>query len=504
MRVPKARHYPNRRTLLLSAPVAALAMTRKLRAAELRPHIASAEATLSISTQEKPRFLPRTLCGLSLETAALAEPGVLCPDNHELIALHRGIASKGILRLGGNTSDVSWWQAENGTPMPQMLHSPPSTHRHFFAITPEQLQNLKGFVDQTGWDVIWGLNLGTGTAEQAAVEAMAVTKILGKSLMAFQIGNEPDLFNRYGHAMRGENWSFPHYLNEWIHYARIILKSCPDAVFMGPDTAISDDWIKSFAYDVPEDLRPHLLGLSGHYYAEGPPDAPESTIAHLLSDSPVVQQRIDMLKTIEEKTHLPFFMTEGNSCYLGGKPGVSDSFAAALWATDYILRMAQNGCNSVCFHGGASEVEHANNEQSQGARNDAERKRAKNGAFYSPIAGTPTAGYQTRPLYYGIKAAAALAGTTLASCMLKGAGPELTAYAGHDVNGLTLILVNRSLSNDLRVNMIYDGKPAEFSKIQRLSAPSIDALDNTRLETVSGQVAGQTSIPKASALILKT
>jgi hypothetical protein len=30
-------------------------------------------------------------------------------------------------------------------------------------------------------------------------------------------------------------------------------------------------------------------------------------------------------------------MTEGNTCYRGDKPGVSDVFAGALWAANYSL-----------------------------------------------------------------------------------------------------------------------------------------------------------------------
>ena len=41
---------------------------------------------------------------------------------------------------------------------------------------------------------------------------------------------------------------------------------------------------------------------------------------------------------------LPFRMTEGNSCYNAGKPGVSDTFASALWAGDFCMQMATLGC----------------------------------------------------------------------------------------------------------------------------------------------------------------
>ena len=49
-------------------------------------------------------------------------------------------------------------------------------------------------------------------------------------------------------------------------------------------------------------------------------------------------------------------MTEGNSCYRGGKPGVSNAFCSALWAADYLLRLASFGCAGVNLHGGSANA----------------------------------------------------------------------------------------------------------------------------------------------------
>ena len=48
-------------------------------------------------------------------------------------------------------------------------------------------------------------------------------------------------------------------------------------------------------------------------------------------------------------------MTEGNTCYRGGKPGVSDVFASSLWAADYSLLLASNGYSGVNLHGGTGK-----------------------------------------------------------------------------------------------------------------------------------------------------
>jgi hypothetical protein len=61
-------------------------------------------------------------------------------------------------------------------------------------ITPQAIGNLREFLDACGWKLIYGLNMVTGTAEDAADEAARVMDAAGSKLIAFQLCNEPDLF----------------------------------------------------------------------------------------------------------------------------------------------------------------------------------------------------------------------------------------------------------------------------------------------------------------------
>ncbi len=54
------------------------------------------------------------------------------------------------------------------------------------------IRNLRDFLDASGWNPICGLNMGTGTAENAANEAAFVMDVAGPKLIAFQMCNEPD------------------------------------------------------------------------------------------------------------------------------------------------------------------------------------------------------------------------------------------------------------------------------------------------------------------------
>ena len=50
-----------------------------------------------------------------------------------------------------------------------------------------------------------------------------------------------------------------------------------------------------------------------------------------------------------KSANLPYRMSEGNSCYNGGKAGVSNSFASALWGADFMLLLAQIGVAEITF-----------------------------------------------------------------------------------------------------------------------------------------------------------
>ena len=65
-----------------------------------------------------------------------------------------------------------------------------------------------------------------------------------------------------------------------------------------------------------------------------------------------VQGMADTASAAAAKMGVRVRMTEGNTCYRGGKPGVSDVFAAALWAADYSLLLAANNYSGINLHGG--------------------------------------------------------------------------------------------------------------------------------------------------------
>jgi hypothetical protein len=128
---------------------------------------------------------------------------------------------------------------------------------------------------------------------------------------------------------------------------------------------------------------------------------------------------------------------EGNSCYHGGQPWVSDVFASALWAADYLLRVAQAGYAGVNLHGGGE-------------------------GYYAPITGEPNAA-QLRPQYYAMGLAQRFAGATFVSVAPRqcARGDCLCgAHGGRDVGGAG--------------EQVWQSSPGEAARQRRTSVGMLD------------------------------
>ena len=97
--------------------------------------------------------------------------------------------------------------------------------------------------------------------------------------------------------------------------------------------------------------------MTHHHYFGGPATNPDVSIPNLLKPATMtrVQKTADTATAEANKMGVRVRMTEGNTCYRGGKPGVSDVFAAALWSADYSLLLASNNYSGVNLHGGTGK-----------------------------------------------------------------------------------------------------------------------------------------------------
>lgn len=436
---------------------------------------ADSDGSVSVRLTLRPNRLGNKIApdftGLSYESAQLGNPDFFCGENTELAGFIRTLGAAGVLRIGGNTSEYCYWtpNPEKQTNLPNdesmrtgdkanpiafgLTAGPDAGHKAPapVRITPLAIRNLREFLDLCGWNLIYGLNMGTGTPEDAAAEAAYVMDVAGTKLLAFQLCNEPDLFFRNG--IRKAGYDFAQFAGEWQRFYDAIRARVPKARFAGPDTAYNNEWLVPFA----SRFKQEAVFLSQHYYAEGPPEDPSMTIERLLRPSRNLQAEFDGMKQVKSEFALPFRLAETNSCYQGGKPGVSDTFASALWGADLMYQLASAGGMGINFHGGGY-------------------------GWYTPIAGSRENGFLARPIYYGMLLFAQAGPGQLIEIELDQpeAAPLLTAYAlrGND-DAIKLAAFNKNLDRSVRLTTAISHR-AQHASVLRLLAPRPnDTTDTT-------------------------
>src|SRR5215469_11447257 len=111
--------------------------------------------------------------GLSYETSQLSDPAFFSPANGPLAGFHRHLGAAGVLRIGGNTSEYGVWTPTVPSILPKAQalgpdtgHHPPPRRR----VTPLAIHNLRGFLELSGWRLIYGLNMGSESPQTVADE----------------------------------------------------------------------------------------------------------------------------------------------------------------------------------------------------------------------------------------------------------------------------------------------------------------------------------------------
>jgi hypothetical protein len=446
-----------------------------------------APASLKVQISAPGTVVSNDFMGLSYENMQLEDPGFFSPRNTGLIEQFRAISPRGVLRLGGNTSEFSWWKATPSQAAPQrrlVLKDGSHPQDTLYAITPDTIRELDGFLKATGWSCIYGLNLGFGTPETDVPEAEYVFKTLGPRLQYFQVGNEVDLFTQY-RLREADTWNVDLYLQQWLVIARAVQKALPGAKFGLPDVSNKVAWLTDIAdqWGSLQD-RPQVSTLSHHHYWGGPPSSPKATIANLMRPDPVVAQQATASRAAAAKMGAAYRMTEGNTVYRGGKYGLSDAFASALWAADYLLTLMSLGYSGVNLHGGsghAQAVSVGGTFVGEADMKDPNQPHPK--PFYTPIANEGTlAGsgvdgklnskYVLEPTGYGMKFVSEFAGCRLLPVEFDPGAVNATAYAVRRADGRVMVaILNKDETQPLRLQL----PPCTLRQV--LTAPSLSAAE---------------------------
>jgi hypothetical protein len=418
--------------------------------------------------------------GFGYETSAVAQSNYFTAKNAALVQLYRTLTPHGLIRIGGNVSDHTKYVPDGV--------AAPHTEKEVTIINRANLADLGRFARATGWKVMWGLNLGTGSKEEAVQEALAVQAALGGNLQSFEIGNEVEALRRF-------NRSYANYHAAYLDYKGAIREALPSSPFSGPDSIGNLDWVTNFAATETGDMKL----LTQHYYRGGAKDA-KSTVEKLLQHDDGWENRLKKLREVSQKHGLTFRINEVNSFSGGGKPGVSDTFAEALWCLDYMFLLASYGCDGVNMETDINQLGFI--------------------SHYSPMVHDDSGHCRARPEYYGMLAFAISGKGDMLSLALEKTEINLTAYSTRDSKEtIWIIVLNKDFTRDAMVEAMlpkgYSGAGA-----YRLNAPSVDSKDHARLAGTEVSSNGQWTsgppekvtvedgaahllLPHASAVLLK-
>jgi hypothetical protein len=421
----------NRRRFLYALPGLAATLRASGRAGA-EPFM---NASVAVGYDQRGRAISKNFIGLSYESAVLASAEYLSAGNLSIIDFLRGLGPGGVLRLGGNSSERTVWR-----------NSGDRSEVESFVITPAAIDALAGLVNVLDWRLIYGLNLARGKPEAAAEEAAYIARATGPRLLAFQIGNEPGGFGRWS-GVRPQGYDCDAFLSEWRQFYAAISARLPTAPFAGPDIIADQNWIRPFV----EAAGDALVLVTRHYYADGPAGAPHISLARLLRSAHQAKTILEEMRSISESYRLPFRMTETNSIFMEGQPGVSDAFGSALWGVEFMFQVAEARGEGINFHTGDAKA-------------------------YTPIGPGPDGRLVARPLYYGmLMFKEAVRGASMLPARLVAPGLNMAAYATRAADGmLKVCLINKDFERGARVG-IEAGRDFPSASLLRLTAPSAEA-----------------------------
>ncbi len=438
---------------------------------------------IQVDTTAAVNHISPDFIGFGYETSAVAQSNYFSGDNPSLIHLYRNLSPHGLIRIGGNVSDHTKY-VSNGIPA---VH----TDREVTIINWNNLTNLAAFARATGWKVMWGLNLGTGTQEEAAEEAVAVAAALGDSLHSFEIGNEVEFHS--GYDWNGKDYDS--YYARYLAFKAAVRRVLPQAAFSGPDAGGNPAWVANFAKTEADDSK--LLTL--HYY-RADAKSRDATLENLLKPHPSWNHKLERLQQISRSQDRPFRINEVNSFSGGGKPEVSDTFGSALWCLDYLFLLASYGCEGVNLETDINQhawISH-----------------------YSPVVHDPDGHCSAGPEYYGLLAFSMAGKGDLLKLNLEKNDINLTAYATREETGdVWITVINKDLLQDAELEVTLPEGYATANAF-RMQAPSAESKDritfaggkfSTNGEWIAGkpeatavkQGGNQLLIPRASAVLLR-
>jgi hypothetical protein len=311
----------------------------------------------TVSTTPTGQLMPEGFVGVSMEFRAVhqytgRDPSAIDPV---LVPLLQGLApgdQSRVLRIGGNSTDDTWW------PVPGQI--PPSGIT--YSLTSDWMATTRALAQADDAKLILGVNLVAGRPSIAAAEGRAFLDGIGAAnIDALEIGNEPNLYSanpwfkdRRGNVYRRrpKGYTLADYEQQFRQWAEVL----PPQLGLAGPVASSPTWMTDLKSFIAAE-KPRLSLITYHRYplrgcTTDPSDPTFPSIDNLLNDSSSagLAEAMAPFVTTATQAGVPFRVAEMNSASCEGAAGVSDTFASALWALDTMFNFAADGVQGVNFH----------------------------------------------------------------------------------------------------------------------------------------------------------
>jgi hypothetical protein len=437
--------------------IAALALPSVGLARAVQPHGRSVShgpipVSVSAVTSEPGPPVARNFLGLSFEVAALPQIASYAGEG-DLVTMLRSLGV-GVLRFGGVTADEQVGWVDEATPQPAWASR---------ALEAGSLRGLGSLAAASGWGVLLTVGLGHFEPQAAAREAAAAKAALGSSLEAIEIGNEPDSYARHG--LRAAPWTPEQYDEQVDAYRSAIEALAPGIPLAGPDTSGSSAYEK---WGLSEAIYQRPALLTGHHYPLSCSQHPAPTISMLLSPQirELEERSLRRYLLVAQEAEVPFRLDETNTVSCGGVPGISDTFASALWAVSYVTQAMSMGAAGINLQGNPT-----------------------NCVGYTPVCAADgeaavTGQLEAQPVWYALLLAKALVGERpLRTIVGPAHRPNVVASAFEAADGTTqFVLVDDDPPGARGAAMrLHVGSGFHGATVLSLTAPSPEALSGVQL-----------------------
>jgi hypothetical protein len=402
-------------------------------------------ATVSVDVNTPGKVIPKDFEGISIQFDPSPENYFRGPQSSPAHVLGNATAPNkvmyqliqnlgaGTLRTNSGLTSEPCWNASTA-PFPEACPWP---------VTQDIVAGYAQASAATGWGIIVEINLAQNNSfwalqfADAFVQAVRATP--GSRLTGFEIGNEPDLYEKeilFGRTrVRAPGYSWQDLVKDWQPYVNAF-KNNPDTAkvpLIGP-AYDSGGWTTPYLASFIDGVGAKNLGfVTVHFYPTDDCEGGTAVLANLLSESREQSYLADARSWVQtaHQRGLDLVLGETNSAACEGQKDVSDVFASAVWGLDWLFTNVNAGMRGLYFH--------------------------LNNSYYSPVFVTtyrsPDDGElqyvdSVAPLYYAMYAFSRYAEgkNLLATQVTTAANIKMYAVRGGDEGPVTVFVINKEQS----------------------------------------------------------